>query len=336
MRDRKKSYDIKEEDIRSYFDGEATQDQTIRVRRWMKSAEGQDYVSEMMDRDVAAMKDGGDPAAMPDKVPSMKMLREINHRLHQKHRYVLLGRIAAVLLPLLILNTVVFVQMTRGEREGAAEKVVSVAAGEQLRVMLHDGTNVTLNSGSTLTYPSRFARRERVVSVEGEAFFEVEKDAKRPFRVEAREVSIEVLGTKFNVNTVDNPGATSVYLKEGSVRLTEKVTDKNARYQMRPGQLAVVSQSTGKYYVDNAPNKASIEGWMHKRYYYKDAPLAELVRHLERSYGAIFTIDDHKLYEYTYTMSFANESIDDILRQMESITPIRCVNSNNRVTIYAK
>ena len=105
---------------------------------------------------------------------------------------------------------------------------------------------------------------------------------------------------------------------------------------MKPGQLAMVQKSTGMCYIDATPDRIDIEGWMHRRYYFKDAPLADLLRHLERTYGVMFNVMDSVLYNYTYTMNFTNESIEDILYQMERITPIRCVISNNNITIYGR
>lgn len=152
-------------------------------------------------------------------VPSLKLLDAIDAKIRRRNRRSVAGAFAAVCLPLVALCLTAFAELYGWGHEPVMRSV-QVPAGEHLRVLLADGSAVTLNACSELRYPERFARRRREVRlVRGEAFFEVAHDASAPFTVETDDVSVEVLGTKFNVNAYDKE-VTTVYLKEGKVRLT--------------------------------------------------------------------------------------------------------------------
>jgi len=96
---------------------------------------------------------------------------------------------------------------------------LKIPRGGKWTLGLSDGTQVTLNSESSITYPVSFIGNSREVTVTGEAYFEVAKDAKRPFRVTAKDMRIEVLGTHFNVNAYDDEESLKVTLLEGSVQV---------------------------------------------------------------------------------------------------------------------
>lgn len=104
---------------------------------------------------------------------------------------------------------------------------------------LSDGTNVTLNAASSITYPTSFTGSERHVEIEGEGYFEVTHDAVRPFFVHKGTAKIEVLGTHFNVNAYDDEEAIAVTLLEGSVKVSKRGTRGNTVLQ--PGEMARIS-----------------------------------------------------------------------------------------------
>ena len=212
---------------------------------------------------------------------------------------------------------------------------VQVPAGEHLRVLLADGSAVTLNACSELRYPERFARRRREVRlVRGEAFFEVAHDASAPFTVETDDVSVEVLGTKFNVNAYDKE-VTTVYLKEGKVRLTERVTGRQNRYLMAPDEMLAVDRNARTCRAVRPAGKSAPEAWLHNNYAFTNAPLEDVVEFLERHYAVEIEVADARILQYSYTMEFYNETIDEVLSVMSQITPIRYSRVNDRITVRA-
>ena len=130
--------------------------------------------------------------------------RFVHQKLHKILRKRWLDRVgyAAAILVLVVSSSLLTLWYTQDE------EVVFVAnemntlytpAGQRARLVLQDGTEVWLNAKSRLVYPARFAGKERRVSVEGEAFFNVAKDSVKPFIVSALDVDMKVLGTQFNV-----------------------------------------------------------------------------------------------------------------------------------------
>ncbi|SEL35325.1 FecR family protein [Parapedobacter koreensis] len=152
--------------------------------------------------------------------------------------------------------------------------------GGTYRVTLPDGTNVWLNSASTLRYPSRFVEKERVVEFIGEGYFAVAKDNGRPFKVITAGQEIEVLGTEFNISTYDDEPEIKTTLVEGSVRVAP-VRGHRQQVILRPGQQSVVQgESVVVREVDIAPYIA----WKSGMFHFKQTPLEEMMRQIERWY----------------------------------------------------
>ena len=268
-------------------------------------------------------------------VPSLKLLDVIDAKIRRRNRLSLAGAFAAVCLPLVVLCLTAFSELY-GWGADPVMRSVQVPAGEHLRVLLADGSAVTLNACSELRYPETFARRRRGVRlVRGEAFFEVAPDASAPFTVETDDMSVEVLGTKFNVNAYDE-GTTTVYLKEGKVRLTERVTGERKRYLMSPDELLTVDRNARKCYAVRHTGKSTPEAWLHNNYTFTNAPLEDVAGFLERHYAVEIEVADPRILQYSYTMEFYNETIDEVLSVMAQITPIRYSRVNDRITVRAR
>ena len=251
-------------------------------------------------------------------VPSLKLLDAIDAKIRRRNRRSVAGAFAAVCLPLVALCLTAFAELYGWGHEPVMRSV-QVPAGEHLRVLLADGSAVTLNACSELRYPERFARRRREVRlVRGEAFFEVAHDASAPFTVETDDVSVEVLGTKFNVNAYDKE-VTTVYLKEGKVRLTERVTGRQNRYLMAPDEMLAVDRNARTCRAVRPAGKS----------------LEDVVEFLERHYAVEIEVADARILQYSYTMEFYNETIDEVLSVMSQITPIRYSRVNDRITVRA-
>jgi transmembrane sensor len=136
-------------------------------------------------------------------------------------------------------------QIAYDEASGPADKVLyntmTTPRGGQYKLTLPDGTNVWLNSASSINYPTAFVGKERKVSITGEAYFEVAKNKNKPFYVVAGNQSIEVLGTHFNVMAYSDEENIKTTLLEGSVKISEH----NNMSILKPGDQAVVANKGG-------------------------------------------------------------------------------------------
>lgn len=194
--------------------------------------------------------------------------------------------------------------------------------GDKLVVLLADGSRVWLNADSRITYPDHFAGKTREVSITGEAYFEVNKDASHPFIVRSDKMMVEVTGTKFNVKAYSNENKIYVTLDEGRVRVGES-SKQDALKLMRPGQTACFDKATAQcqvydnsYYTDNSL-------WKDNKMAFRNSSLQEVLTALSRRYNVDFKINNPKIYGYTYNIHCNAGNLSEVLWLMETITPIK-------------
>jgi transmembrane sensor len=167
-----------------------------------------------------------------------------------------------------------------------AYNILRTPKGGFYQLTLSDGTKLWLNAASSLRYPVTFSDTERVVELNGEGYFEVAKDAKRPFKVLVKGVNIEVLGTHFNVMAYDNETAIKTTLLEGSVKVRGKGNDAI----IRPGQQAKQSDNS-KIEILNGVNLEEVVAWKNGYFQFERAGLEVLMRQIERWYDVEVVYD---------------------------------------------
>jgi transmembrane sensor len=155
---------------------------------------------------------------------------------------------------------------------------ITTARGNQYQLQLEDGTRVWLNSASSLRYPVAFKGRERKVSITGEAYFEVATDAGRPFNVEANGMTVQVLGTYFNLNSYADEKDIKATLLEGSIRV---VAGENSA-MVKPGQQAVVVNDD-IHLITNVDIDA-VMAWKKGFFSFDGADIREIMKQLSRWY----------------------------------------------------
>ena len=186
----------------------------------------------------------------------------------------------------------------RMQKELSRNLITATALPGQIVSMgLPDGTSVQLNSGATMYYPAMFKGKEREVRLEGEAFFEVAHDSKKPFIVKTFASDIKVLGTKFNVNADRNAGEFSVTLAEGSVQVSS-LADPGRIIVMKPDEK--VYMSDGKLMVKRKKVKDEIR-WKDGIIDIDGLDFDELIDKLEMAFGVDIVIDRETLPEFKYT-----------------------------------
>lgn len=169
------------------------------------------------------------------------------------------------------------------KQNGSAKKDVCLVAtqqGETKSFLLPDGTEVTLNSDSRLTYPTHFRGDKRMVKLYGEAFFKVKKDKRHPFVVRSGKLNTTVLGTQFDVK---NYGSDSpvVLLVEGKVMLSDSLGQGNVI--MKPGQRATINQQGDISLTDHVDTENYLS-WKEGFQYYDNITLYEMMNELGRWY----------------------------------------------------
>lgn len=191
--------------------------------------------------------------------------------------------------------------------------VVDVPKAGSYMIVLEDGTKVWLNASTQLSYPAHFEADQRLVSLSGEAYFEVAKDAKRPFRIEANGTTIEVLGTTFNVSAYQNEVSTS--LVEGSVRVRK--ADKVSI--IKPGQQATTLQGNDIQVRD--ADLAKNTAWQRDEFYFDGSNFEEVVQQVSRWYNVDFEHAESINSDSTYKGTISRKSrLSEVLQILSVAT----------------
>lgn len=161
----------------------------------------------------------------------------------------------------------------------SAYHTLSIPRKGHYRLVLSDGTTVWLNAASTIRFPAQFPDGERKVFITGEAYFDVAKDAKKPFRVVAGGVQVEALGTQFNVNAYPDEPAVTATLVEGSVLVSAGANEN----LLQPGQQALVSADQ---FTVGPADLHLVSGWKNEEFVFVNTPLDALLRQVQRWYDA--------------------------------------------------
>ena len=189
---------------------------------------------------------------------------------------------------------------------------LSTPTGGQYNIVLADGTKVYLNAVSSIKYPTQFNGDQRIVELDGEAYFEVAKNKNKPFIVKSGDQDIEVLGTHFNVHAYDNESVVKTTLLEGSVA----VNYKNQKGILKPGQQSNVSDKFNKITIKQVDTEAAI-AWKNGRFKFDNADLKTVMRQLERWYGIKVEyrgdVSDVRFNGGT----FMNKNLSEVLKVLE-------------------
>jgi transmembrane sensor len=159
--------------------------------------------------------------------------------------------------------------------------------GETRTLSLPDGSQVVLNANSSLTWKDAWVSgKDREVSLKGEAYFIVNEQVKAGHRdrfiVHTNDLDVEVLGTRFNVNTYRPQ--TQVILQKGSVEIKTSLNDKEKKYNLTPGQKAVFDRNNDNVEISKVNSNVYV-GWKDNRFIFDQTPLSEVAIMLENTYG---------------------------------------------------
>lgn len=218
-------------------------------------------------------------------------------------------RVAAVLLVLLVSGSMLYYYLS------GPEKVVVTAEVGTLVQKLEDGSIITLNKGARLEYPKHFSGK-REVNLQGEAYFEVAHDASKPFIVSGKDANIEVLGTKFNVNTESGNGAVSVVLTSGrvSVYFDDKPKD---TLILHPGELAILD--SGKHSISREVNTdVNYMGWKTRHLVFENRRLDEVLAYLSNVYHTSVRLGNPDAASCMITATFDGQELNSVLNVIGS------------------
>ena len=217
-------------------------------------------------------------------------------------------------------------RVTRGTEAGTiAYNTLRTPKGGQYQLQLPDGSKVWLNAQSSLRFPATFTGNQRLVELTGEAYFEVEKDPKKPFLVNIISPhpggpggAVEVLGTHFNINAYDDEEAIKTTLLEGKVRMSTMVNDESSI--LKPGEQSSISQQS--HISQPVPVQTEeVTAWKNGLFRFQDASIESIMRQIARWYDV----------DIVYERKIDNQFIGTIPRQVPVSTLLKILESTGWV-----
>ena len=310
-----------EELLPRYCEGLATEEERLQVEAWMDESEE----NRRMAKQVHALYLATDTLHVMKKVDIEKALSRVKSRMTGKKKtmwWEWAQRAAAVLfIPLLV--TLMVQHWGNDEQELAQMMEIKTNPGMTTSLTLPDGTLVFLNSESTLSYPSRFDGDTRNVNLQGEAYFEVAKNPEKKFIVSTPHRSqIEVLGTHFNVEAYEKENRVSATLVEGKIGFIYKCDNASRKVLMAPGQKLVYDSKDSKVQLYATSGESEI-AWKEGKIIFRNTPLEEGLRMLEKRYNIEFIIKNNRLKGDSFTGTFTNQRLERILEYFQLSSQIR-------------
>ena len=312
-----------------YYEGKLNADQASKVEQWIALSDENRQIALQMEEIYQAT----DTLYALNHVNTGSALKAVHRKMNIKKNYriwIWAQRTAAILfIPLLIATSLKYFS-----KEDNPVKNIRLATnpGMVASTTLPDGTVVTLNSNSSLIYPSRFEGESRKVQLNGEAYFKVTKDKKHPFIVNTpQKAAIRVYGTQFDVEAYAKDEKVTATLVTGSIALAYAGEDnKWCERKIEPGEEIIYSAKGQNVQVERAAVDVAIS-WKDGKLIFRNTPLNEVLNCLSKRFDVDFVVKNPKCNEGSFTGVLEKQRLDRILEyfRISSNMHFRYVDGSN-------
>ncbi|MDX8339221.1 FecR domain-containing protein [Draconibacterium sp. IB214405] len=313
--------------IDKYFEGRASATEQMHLLKWLRVKENRKVFNSSRlvwnkSQENKSLPEGSEQSWLNIQD---QMLQKSFKRWQYSDKVNLFIRVAAIFFFVLSLGGGAYIFSTNNQKETWYSEI-EAENGQVSKVKLPDGSMVWLNSGSKIAYNNRFAEGNRDVKLEGEAYFEVQKNEDLSFVVNSGEIQVKVHGTKFNVAAYPESENIDVVLESGKVQLLSPEVP-SFQYFLSPGERASFVKSNSQLNISEV-NTMRYTSWKDGILNIYNQPLAEVVKRLEKRYNQEFEYAE-ELKDFHFTFSIKNEPLDEIISIMEKIAPIKTKQENN-------
>lgn len=309
--------------IHKYLKGETNSKEHQEIMSWIETSTDnrREFLRYRRLYDAAIWRESDDQNARNIKEPRSKTIPLIRKWM----------RIAAII-SIAIAGTLFIQQRISNDTESIFTRSIKVPQGQRVKLTLSDGTKVTLNSNSSLHFPSNFKRNHRTVILDGEGFFEVARHKTKPFLVITEKCEIEVLGTTFNVQAYNHSDIFETSLIEGSVKVIDKKSKQTALLQ--PQEKVTIENDkliTGTF--DSRDDFL----WKDGIYVFNNENLIRVFKKLEQYYQTRIEVRNKNLSSNQCTGKFRQkEGIEHIIKVLQKANNFEYQRDedNNLIIIY--
>lgn len=280
-----------------FFEGKTSLEDEIQIKRWLDVSEI-NRITFMQER---------------KKYDAILLNISDSQKSNQKEISIFWHRMATVaaVLFLLIVSTL-YLRLLLQEEISQKYNTLVVPAGQHMHLTLADNTDIWLNANTSLRYPSEFSKKDRIVYLDGEAFFDVSKNNKKPFTVKTASGDIRVTGTSFNVEAYSKQGGFETNLFDGSVDIYQ---NEQRLISLKPNERSFLKE--GKIYVTPITDRDKFL-WKEGLIAFNNKTLEEILSSLEKYFDIKIQISSNSLPQYTYTGKFRqSDGVDYALRVLQ-------------------
>ena len=242
--------------------------------------------------------------------------------------YKIYSMVASILLVLGVAGTVYFALQ---DKANVPMYVVSSGIQNMESVSLPDGTKVQMGPGSRLTYPARFSGKTREITLDGQAFFDVAKNREKPFIVHTEDMSVEALGTAFELFSYNMENKMEAILLNGKIKVSveNKETNQMKEYFVSPDEKILVDRQTGKI-TKQIVDADKYTAWRkQKMLSFENEKLSMIIPRLEQWYGRKVMCQKDLSDKYRFTFKVRDESLDRILFMIKASSPLQYKEEKN-------
>ena len=224
--------------------------------------------------------------------------------------------------------------------EKMLSQVISVPYGAKSNISLPDGSEIILNAGSKINYDANYGKKDRRITLKGEAYFKVAKNKKSAFIVKTKDITVKAYGTEFNVKCYDSDNTTEATLIEGSIGVRLNNNSSKKEYLLKPKEQFIYNHINGK---DSKHNNLIIAknvninlttSWIHDKIQVRSVTLKELAVKLQRKYNVTIHIENKELEKMKFTGILENETIEQILQALELSAKIKYRIDDREIWLY--
>ncbi len=315
-----------------YFEGRATDAELEQLLHWLRNKENRIVFSSYRldwkkSLEPNRFTGGGDESWNRFQA---KLLQKSYNRWQESRKIQQFFRVVAIFFFVVSIGSLAWYFTHQPQIIPVTYTSVLAENGQISKVELPDGSMVWLNAGSKMTYNNFFSAENREVTLFGEAYFDATKNETLPLVVDCNGLKVKVLGTRFNINAYETGKTAEVVLEEGVVELINSKTNVNF-YRMKPGERVNINLETSRYSAGMV-NTIRYTSWREGIVNIYDLSIEDLVRKLEKRYNQKFELSP-EVKKLRYTFTIENEPLEDVLKLMERITPVKAEQKDEFIRI---
>ncbi|MFC2112437.1 FecR domain-containing protein [Bacteroidota bacterium] len=345
------TYNLDEDLLRKYLSGDLSSNETQALEKILESDPSARQHLEQMEKiwklsgsivEIQSIDTEGDWKTISRKISTTGQKRQLdfhaNHKQEASRELTLnpartmafrIARIAAIFIMVSISAYMLYYFTGSGPMSKIRWITVNSTESQQ-QINMPDGSNISLNIGSSLVYPSRFKNSERLVTLEGEAFFDIAREKNRPFIINiADQAAVEVLGTSFNLR--QDPKNKKVFLNvlTGKVAFYSRANKKDAKvleqYEQAVYENGRVTQT--------ASFDLNFLSWKTRTLEFENTPLSDVAEQLGRHYRTEIRLMDSQLDTLSLTGIYKNQSLDDVIEEIALVLDLEVRNEGGIIQV---